>query len=337
MAGMTVSSVFTFNIPYDIRDTANGFTARIKRISPDFAGTIASIADGGIIDLVAYITITTSAPHDLVDGDSVNISGCTGLGNDAYNGWFIVSACGASTFNVACIFNATDTGDWTRPASTPVVLEATANINTNDDLVVLQYLSYDDGVTGRQNRRIQSIVQDAVTGKYTVTLQNPAGQGWDAFPTSDTLCQCCAKDNYRTIDDYCSECFYTIQGMSTDNLVFDVEFTKAGTEDLKFEIATYRKEVTKEVVRTSDIFADSEYIDECYDTSGTISKRILTITANGKYRIPLVILLTDQIIRIKVYPSDYDSGAHTGSASTVSLDVRENKGGQRYVINYRTV
>ena len=37
--------------------------------------------------------------------------------------------------------------------------------------------------------------------------------------------------------------------MSTDNLVFDVEFENASGEDLKIEIATYRREVTKEIGR----------------------------------------------------------------------------------------
>ena len=333
---MTITSESTFHIPYDIRNITGGATARIKRTSDDYTGSIASIADGGIIDLVAYITVTSNG-HPFNDGDGVNISGCVGGGNTAYNGWFIVSACTVNTFNVACVWNANDTGTWTRMASLPVVLEGTANLNTIDDVKALQYLSYDDGVAGRKTKRIASITQDAVTSLYTITLQNPDGLGWDEFPTADTLCQCCKAKDYVQVDGYCSEFFYIIQGMSTDNLVFDVEFTKSAAENLEIEIATYRREVTKEMVRISDIFDDDSYIDECYDTSGTISKRILTLTVDGKYRIPLVILLTDQIIRIKVYPSDYNPGAHTGSDSVVAIDVRENKGGQRYVMNYRTV
>lgn len=220
---------------------------------------------------------------------------------------------------------------------TPVVLEG-ININTYE-IQKYHYISYDDG-TGRQNRRIKT-VELLETGNYKITLQNPRGEHWDTFPTTNTTSvQWVKDDNFRMVNDYKAQFYYWIEQRNVENLVFDVEFEQEGTENLKMEMATFKRPVTKEEIRFGNIFDDDLYINDAKDVDTNITQKIYTlkpVSGNSfKYRIPMDLLLTDQIVRITLYPSDYNDGPPpTGSNSTIKLDVHVNSLGYRYDMKIR--
>jgi hypothetical protein len=211
----------------------------------------------------------------------------------------------------------------------PVILEGSANIRTGDQIKPQNYVVYTNaGVT--RYMKIDSVTVK-VDGTYEVILQNPLGVHWDVFPTAASLVQWAAGKNYfphPTDTPPTANFFYSIQSNSTENLVFDVSFTKGGT-NLTLDIYTLNIPVTKELVRTEEIYNIANYIHEVYDSAGSITKRTLTISTTGTYRIPLDVLLVDQILL--VVASDTTANLNMG------LDVRENTLGSRYPLNFYTV
>ena len=175
---------------------------------------------------------------------------------------------------------------------------------------------------------------------YEITLQNPLGEDWDDFPVTNTLCQYTKEDNIRFVDDFKIQMFFEIVSASVETLVFDIEFTQAAAEDLNVELAAFDKEVTKETVRTGDIFDDDNYVDLAKDISSAVSQNIYTVSDTSgdfKLRIPLDVNLTDQIVRITLYPDDYNAGGPSGSNSVFNVNVRKNVLGYRSNLDFYTV
>ena len=87
--------------------------------------TISSITHVG-----AVATLTTAAPHGLVDGNQVTISGAS---PSAYNGTFVINVTGASTFEYTMastpVSNATTVGSYTVLGITGVNSNTFANVN----------------------------------------------------------------------------------------------------------------------------------------------------------------------------------------------------------------
>ena len=92
------------------------------------AQTISSITRGGTGNLTA--TVTTAAPHGLVDGNRVTISGVTASN---YNGTYVIDVTGASTFTytmaTAPAGNATVVGSYTVIGITGVDSSTFINVN----------------------------------------------------------------------------------------------------------------------------------------------------------------------------------------------------------------
>ena len=114
------------------------------------AQTISSITRGGTGNLTA--TVTTAAPHGLVDNNRVTISGATEAN---YNGTYVIDVTGANTFNytmaTAPTANATVVGTYTTIGITGVNSNTFINVNlfknrlyfTQKDSLTCWYLDVD--------------------------------------------------------------------------------------------------------------------------------------------------------------------------------------------------
>jgi hypothetical protein len=114
------------------------------------AQTISTITRGGTGNLTA--TLTTAAPHGLVDGNRVTISGAT---ESNYNGTYVIDVTGASTFTytmaTAPTADATVVGTYTTIGITGVNSNTFINVNlfknrlyfTQKDTLACWYLDPD--------------------------------------------------------------------------------------------------------------------------------------------------------------------------------------------------
>jgi hypothetical protein len=114
------------------------------------AQTISTITRGGTGNLTA--TLTTAAPHGLVDGNRVTISGAT---ESNYNGTYVIDVTGASTFTytmaTAPTADATVVGTYTTIGITGVNSNTFVNVNlfknrlyfTQKDTLACWYLDVD--------------------------------------------------------------------------------------------------------------------------------------------------------------------------------------------------
>jgi len=114
------------------------------------AQTISTITRGGTGNLTA--TLTTAAPHGLVTGNRVTISGAT---ESNYNGTYVITVTGASSFTytmaTAPAANATVVGTYTTIGITGVNSNKFANVNlfknrlyfTEEDSLTCWYLDVD--------------------------------------------------------------------------------------------------------------------------------------------------------------------------------------------------
>jgi len=114
------------------------------------AQTISTISRGGVGNLTA--TLTTAAPHGLVDGNRVTISGAT---ESNYNGTYVIDVTGANTFTytmaTAPAANASVVGTYTTIGITGVNSNTFINVNlfknrlyfTQKDTLSCWYLDVD--------------------------------------------------------------------------------------------------------------------------------------------------------------------------------------------------
>jgi hypothetical protein len=114
------------------------------------AQTISTITRGGTGNLTA--TVTTAAPHGLVDNNRVTISGAT---ESNYNGTYVIDVTGASTFTyimaTAPAANATVVGSYTVIGITGINSNKFANVNlfknrlyfTEEESLTCWYLDVD--------------------------------------------------------------------------------------------------------------------------------------------------------------------------------------------------
>jgi hypothetical protein len=198
----------------------------------------------------------------------------------------------------------------------PIVMIG-VNVRTYDEIIPNNYIVYDG-----EYRKIETVELNP-DDTIKIYLENTLGDHWNEYPDTDTKCQWAKSKNilfYPTDTPPHVDFFYKIKSNNTENLVLDVKFTKAAT-NLTLELFTLGIDVTKELIRTDGIFNPDNYISEVYDTNGTISKRILTISATGTYRIPMDCLLVDQLLLIKV--------SDTTANLNMSMDIRENSVGHR--------
>ena len=175
--------------------------------------------------------------------------------------------------------------------------------------------------------------------KYTIQLLNNCKVTWNEFPIIDeTNVYYTTENNVKfvlyDVTKYAVDFFYIIKGLRTEDLVLDLgyDFTN-GTDDLTLELSVFKKEITKDMVRTGEIFLDENYIDMAKDVDGDISQLVYTFansTEGARLRLSTGVNLTDQIIRFRIKLETETDDAD------IKLDVRENSLGLRYnVADYK--
>jgi len=323
---ITVTSNKTFNIPQDIRDIQGGSTARIKRISAD-----------GVIPVVLEGTANLNIHDDIKNGRYICLQ--EGATLDTIISKRIESV--NLKPNIATGIVEID------PSNKSIVIGTGTTFTT--ELYETTYIEIDG-----HKKYIKTIIDDThleIYNKFTediydeqqltyftveITLQNPRGEHWDTFPTTDTLCLWTIKDNTRYLSDFKIELYYMIQSKTANQIVFDISYTPNGAVDMKLERASYQHDLTQENFRTHDIFNDDSYIYEAKDTSGTYTKNIYTWTNTGagskvSLRSELGVTLEDQLIKMVIYPDGM------ADDSIINVDVKENTLGKRFTANFSRV
>jgi len=325
---ITLKSSFTFSVPTDIRDHENGSTATIKRISAD--NVLPVILEGssnlnvfGDIREGRYICYMEGATLDTIVKKRIDSV------TNKYN-----------TLTGMVKYDDSIPGNKTR-------LEGIGTSFTTDLYENLKIRILDKEVS------VKSIIDDthlelsepvhAIYGEvpfenitYEITLQNPRGEHWNAYPITETVCMWAEKDNVIYKNDFTAECYYKIQSTSTQQIVFDIEYTPVGAVDLKLERASYKFDITQERVRNEDIFNEDSYIYEAKDVSSTISKNIYTWTNEGAgtkiaLRNELGLTMEDQLIKLVIYPDGFSDN------SEIRVDIKENTLGKRFAANFSRV
>lgn len=332
---IALQSDFTFSIPRSIRDINGSNTARIKRISLDDATPVIlqgsknlNITNlGGDIRVGRYIAYKEGAGLnsivkrriETIDNVATIETGLVSVQDDMKS----IVGHGTTFTTQFCVGQIIKVED-------DVVTIKTITDNTNLEI-------YEKFTEKHYRKYIYSFV-------YQITLQNPNGEPWNAFPTVDTLCLWCEEDNVKYLFDDCVECYYKVQSNSTSQLVFDIDYTPDDAIDLKVERSSYRYDITRERVRDDDIFDSDSYINEAKDTAGTIAQNIYTWSNIGSgekisLRHEFNITLVDQLLKIKLYPADLDpvTGVTALTNWSLKIDVRENVLGKRYNTNFKTV
>lgn len=175
--------------------------------------------------------------------------------------------------------------------------------------------------------------------KYTIQLLNNCKTLWNEFPLIDETNVYYTKENnikfsLYDVTKYAVDFYYIVKGQRTEDLVLDLAYTSnVGNDGLTLELAVFKKEITKDMVRTGEIFFDSNYIDMAKDVDGDISKLIYTFANSiegAKLRLSTGVNLTDQIVRFRIkLETEADEAG-------IKLDVRENSLGLRYnVADYK--
>jgi len=332
----TLQSDFTFSIPRDIQDVDGSNTARIKRTSADGVVPVVLTGSNNLnlneLKVLNYICYKTGATLDTIEKRRIESIEDSLVLETGYV--YVDSTDKNKIIGVGTSF-ITDVYAKQRLSIDGVVY--TVKTITNDTTIILyEYITLP----------LSTVSVKFYSIDYLITLMNPLGAHWNAFPTTDNLCMQSFDDNVRFLNDNSVECYYRVQSNSTSQLVFDIDYTPDKAIDLKAERSSYRYEVTRERDRVEDIFNESSYIDEAKDTSSTITQNVYTwanvgISRTISLRHEFNITLVDQLIKIRLYPSDMNFA--TGDTTTIlsdwtlKIDVREDTLGKRYNTNFVTV
>lgn len=163
-------------------------TAWFKVATTTTAQTISTITRGGTGNLTA--TLTTAAPHGLITGNRVTISGAT---SSEYNGTFVITKTGASTFTYTMLTapaaNATVVGTYTTIGITGVDSSKFINVNlfknrlyfTEKDSMTCWYLPVDSIGGAASPLYFGGIARNAGYLQAMGTWTLDAGQGVDDY------------------------------------------------------------------------------------------------------------------------------------------------------------
>lgn len=355
---LTLQSDFTFKIPRDITDISGGTTARMKRISLDGAVPVILEASANIdkkiigFDFDDYDRFIDSVAIVPKFSDRY-------IGNSNY---YIAYKEGATLDTIVSRrimyvepYENDSTGTVSINSSDPTLVVGSGTLFSSElevgyDILIDGERRVVREILSNTSLRVDTKFNTARPGSklkyytFLIELQNPRNEHWDDFPTVDTLVMWVEEDNVRYINDNCVECYYRVQSNNTQQLVYDIDFTPDAVDiDLQIERGSYRYDINKERVRIDDIFNPDSYIYEAKDTSGVISQNIYTWENIGEdvkvsLRHEFNITLADQLLKIRLYPSDIDEYGNTGLTDwSVKIDVIENTAGKRYNLNFKTV
>jgi len=325
---ITLKSSFTFSVPTDIRDHDNGANATIKRTSADDIvpvvlegssnlNVFGDVKEGRYICFLEGATLDTMVKKRI---DTITNKYNTLTGMVKYDGSFPGN--NTRLEGIGTSFT-TDLYENLKIR----VLDKEISVKTIIDDTHLELSEPVHGIYGE-------VPFENIT--HEITLQNPRGEHWNDYPVADTLCMWAEQDNVIYKDDFTAECYYKIQSATTQQIVFDIEYTPVGAVDLKLERASYKFDITQERVRNEDIFNEDSYIYEAKDVASTISKNIYTWTNEGAgtkiaLRNELGLTLEDQLIKLVLYPEGLTDN------SEITVDVKENTLGKRFGANFSRV